>query len=127
MSIQIACGVVDIPIPLAQRKSMNIEEKIAKLREPISRYDPIFGHPVAVHKLFPDAPPQDFGSHDDCGESDMSSLGVAHDLIGCMVRGEAGTPACNHSGDHLTIARAALNSYANDKAQKHNRVRFASE
>jgi len=97
----------------------------------LGQFDARFGHPVAVHKLFPD-------DHTDGDEAKTasSSLGVAHDLIGCVLAGEDNTGACNHSHvDHIATARQCLDNYAKeedarkqrreDVGQPMARVRFA--
>lgn len=87
--------------------------------------DPRFGHPVSVHKLFPDAGRDDVSddrSNSDETETESSSLGVAHDLIGCVIAGEDGTSQCNHSGvDHVATAQRCLENYSRDEAARKQR------
>ena len=105
----------------------------------LGAFDPRQFGPVAVHALFPDAGRHDFSDDrtdsaaDDGTES--SSLGVAHDLIGCVLAGKDNTSECNHSGvDHIDMAGRCLANYSRDEAGRakrrsdagqHARVRFA--
>ena len=51
-----------------------------------------------------------------------SSLGVAHDLLGCVLAGEDNTSECNHSGvDHIDMARQCLENYAKEESARKQR------
>jgi hypothetical protein len=97
----------------------------------LGAFDPRFGHPVAVHRLFPDAGREDFSddrSNSDETETDSSSLGVAHDLIGCVIAGEDGTSQCNHSGvDHVATAQRCLENYSREEAARKQRLHDVSQ
>jgi hypothetical protein len=55
---------------------------------------------------------------DDDAEAGSSSLGVAHDLIGCVLAGEDGTQSCVHEGDHVALAKECLERYSRDEAMR---------
>ena len=103
----------------------------------LGQFDARFGHPVSVHKLFPDAGRDDFSDDRsnaaDDDTSEHSNLGMAADLINCDISGESG-PGCGHNNcDHVARATECLQNYARDEAmRKKNRdeagqhsVRFA--
>ena len=84
------------------------------------QFDARFGHPVAVHKLFPDAGRDDFSDDRsnvaDDDTTEHSNLGMAADLINCEISGESG-PGCGHNGvDHVARAIDCLTNYARDDA-----------
>lgn len=88
------------------------------------KYDP---RPVftnkAVNALFPSRGADDFSddrtSADD--ETGSTSLGVAHDLIGCVIAGEDGTQSCVHEGDHIALAKQCLENYSREEAARKQR------
>jgi hypothetical protein len=96
--------------------SLNISEK---------PFNPQLFTSTAVHaKFLPDAGRQDFSddSVDDDDETGSTSLGVAHDLIGCVLAGEDNTGSCNHSGvDHVDMARQCLERYAKEESARAKR------
>jgi hypothetical protein len=98
---------------------------------------PVFFN-ASVNALFPSRGADDFsddrsnGAADD--ETGSTSLGVAHDLIGCVLAGEDGTQSCVHEGDHIALAKQCLENYSRDEAarkqhrdmaEKSTMVRFA--
>lgn len=85
----------------------------------LGAFDRRFGHPVAIHKLFPDAGRDDFSDdstyRDTDDASEHSNLGMAADLINCEISGESG-PGCGHHCDHVARATECLQNYARDEA-----------
>jgi hypothetical protein len=86
-------------------------------------FDPRFGHPVSVHKLFPNAGRDDNFSDDrsnsprDDDATEHSNLGMAADLINCEISGESG-PGCGHNCDHVARATECLQNYSRDQAMR---------
>jgi len=116
----IAVGVINIPISEPQ----SFTQENTKMT--VQRLDPIFGVPVSVHgKLFssrPGSEADDESANADDDGTGSTSLGVAHDLIGCVLAGKDNTSECNHSGvDHIATAREVLDRYARDEGARQKR------